>query len=171
MDFSIPIGNFTIGLLDFIIIFIMLASALSCTLLGFSRSAAKSLGWILCYPVALYLTSLFAQIFNDISNIGYFLSAMLSFALISVLVFAIFNIIGSFLGNLLSGVGLEALDKVLGFVWGFLVSIIISLFIVWIVSSIGTLVPLQEKSFLYGLLLPYIPSGKAMILGVLNAVV
>ncbi len=173
MDWALRIGNFNIGILDLVVIAIVLFTSLGCTFAGFSRSAAKSLGWVLCYPIALYLTSILANIIHDNTNIVLFLSTMFAFAVISVVIFALFNILGSFLGRILSGVGLSAIDSLLGFVWGVLVSLFLSFLVIYIISGqpVFNVQPLIDKSFMYDLLSPLFPSTKNMIMGAWNALV
>lgn len=172
MDWALQIGNFSIGILDMIICFILLSSTIGCTIAGFSRSAAKSIGWILCFPCALYITSLIAGYLTQNSNIGLFFSTMLAFAISSVLVFAVFNLLGSLLGNILSGVGLGAIDGILGFVWGFVVSALFSGVIVYFISSskLFNFQPLLDKSFVYQMISPLFPSAKDILMGALDGI-
>ena len=174
MDWALQIGkNFSIGILDLSVVFVILLTAIACTAAGFSRSAAKSLGWILCYPIALYLTSLLARVFNENSNIGLFLSTMFAFATISVAVFVICNLLGTFLGGIFSATGIEVLDSILGFVWGIAVALFISGLVIYILSTQGivNVEPLIAKSSAYKLLSPLFPSTKEMIVGVFDAIV
>lgn len=173
MDWALRIGSFSIGILDMCVLAIVLIVSIGCTVAGFSRSAAKSLGWILCYPIALYLTSLIARIFNENSNIGIFFSTMFAFAVVSVVIFALCNLLGSFLGNILSGIGLEVVDSVLGFLWGALVSLVVSGILIYMIS-VQTL--FNADGFLgishaYRLLSPLFPSTKDMLMGVVDAIV
>lgn len=172
MDWALQIGNFSIGILDMVICVILLSTTIGCTVAGFSRSAAKSIGWVLCFPCALYLTSLVARFLNQNSNIGLFFSTMLAFALSSVVVFAVFNLLGSALGHLLSGVGLGAVDGILGFVWGFVVSAIVSGVIVYFLSQTTFInfQPLLDKSFIYELINPLFPSAKEIVMGALDGI-
>lgn len=172
MDWTLVIGKFSIGILDIIIVVMFLSTSIGCTAVGFSRSAAKIIGWILCYPCAFYLTSLVAQVFNSYSNIGLFFSTMLAFAVSSVIVFAIFNLLGSLLGNVLSGIGLGAVDSILGFVWGVFMTILAAGILIFILSkqTIFDLQPLFDKSYAYQWIQPLLPSTQKVLAGVLDGI-
>lgn len=170
MDWTLQIGSFELGILDIVVLVIFFSTSIGCTVAGFSRSAAKNIGWFLCYPLSLFFTGILAKYLRDNSNIGTFFSTLLAFAIMSVIVFSIFNILGSLLGNLLSGVGLGAIDSILGFVWGLVVSMIVSGVLIYIIANIAFIdfAPLLDKSYMYSWISPLFPSTKEFVMGVMD---
>ena len=119
MDWSFTIGSLSFGILDIVVVAIVLIGAVSGCITGFSRSAARLIGFVLAIPVSLLFTRTGAEALSEASGISYFFSALIVFVGVSLLSYVILCIFGSQLANILSASSaLHALDSALGFVWG-----------------------------------------------------
>lgn len=172
MDWALQIGEFQIGILDIIVLVIFLSSILGCSLAGFSRSAAKTIGWILCFPVALWIAKPISEYINLNTNFGNFVSTLLAFSLCAVVSFALINILGSLVGQLLSAFHLGIIDTVLGGVWGFISALIISGLLIYILSSInaGGIPDMLDISYAYKLIMPHFTPTVESVKGALSAI-
>ena len=173
MDWTFSLGSLTFGLLDVISISLVLLGAITGCAAGFSRVVAKNFGAVLCFPIALLFTNQLSLFILDLLGLSRFLSSMLSFALLSVLIYAIINLIGGLLGDSLSVLGLGVVDSILGFAWGlvvmaFFVSLLMALL------SFQTFIdftPLKDNSILYHRFIePLFPSALEIVKGALSEI-
>lgn len=167
-------GTITVGLLDVISIILVLLGGITGCAAGFTRVAAKNIGGILCFPLALLFTKSLSDFFRSVSGLNNeFITAMASFALLSVVIYIVINMLGGLLGDSLSVLGLGVVDSILGFVWGlatmaFFVSLLMA------VVSYQTFIdftPLKENSVLYRRLIePLFPSVVEVVTGALDEI-
>ncbi len=132
MDWTLTIGSLSLGILDLAVLAILLVSAVSGCITGFARQLANVAGFVLSVPIALLFTRPIALTLSSNTGLAYFLSCLISFVLLSLLVFAIIGIFGSMLAKVLEIV--PALNHILGFVWGLIVSAIVISFILAILN-------------------------------------
>ena len=118
MSWTLSIGSLTFGLLDFIAIGIMLIGAVSCAVAGFSRSAAKSFGFILSFPIALLFSNALAKLIASSSGLSMVISTLIAFTALSVIIYILFRFLGNLLETTLDALHLSAVDSILGFLWG-----------------------------------------------------
>lgn len=173
MDWTFTIGSLRFGILDIVSLALILLGAIGGCAAGFSRAVAKRLGGLFCFPTALLFTSTLAVFLTDKTGLNQFFSSMVAFSVLSIVIFALFNLLGSLLGNALSAVGLGALDSILGFVAGFA-------FMALVVSCIVALMnyqpfiditPLKDNSIFYTRFLePLFPSAVDIVKGALNGI-
>lgn len=172
MDWTFSIGSLTFGLLDVISISLVLLGGITGCAAGFTRVAAKNLGGILCFPLALLFTKSLASFFVSVTGINNeFITAMVSFAILSVIIYVVFNLLGGLLGDSLSVLGLGVVDSILGFVWG-LVTMAFFVSLLMAVVSYQTFIdfsPLKENSILYiRIIEPLFPSVVEIVSGALS---
>ncbi len=122
MDWSLTIGNLSIGVLDIIALVIVLVGAISGCITGFARQVANLAGFVLAIPAALLFTRPIAVTLSSNTGLPLFWASFFVFVALSLLVFILVGIFGSALKNVLETV--PALDHVLGFVWGLVASAI-----------------------------------------------
>ena len=119
MDWSFTIGSLTFGVLDIAVVVIVLIGAISGCITGFSRSAARLIGFVLAIPVSLLFTKTAAEALATASGFSYMICSLIAFVGVALLVYIILCIFGSQLANVLSASSaLHALDSILGFIWG-----------------------------------------------------
>ena len=151
MDWTLAIGSLQLGIYDFIAIGLLLISSISCAFVGFSRSASKSFGIILSIPLALLFTSTLAGVIARNTSISIFFATLFSFVGLSLLIYILFYFVGLLLENTLEALHLSALNALLGFFWGLIVSAIV----ISILSALITyqpfidFKPLFDHSILY----------------------
>lgn len=173
MDWTFAIGSLRFGILDIVSLALILLGAIGGCAAGFSRAVAKRLGWLFCFPTALLFTSTLAVFLTDVTGLNEFFSSMLSFALLSIIVFALFNLLGSLLGNVLSAVGLGVLDAILGFIAGFaFMALIVSCLVALMnYQPFIDITPLKENSIFYTRFLePIFPSTLDLVKGAINGI-
>lgn len=151
MYWTLTIGSLTLGLFDFIAIGIMLIGAISCAAAGFSRSAAKSFGFILSFPIALLFTNSLAEVIAKNGGISMFLASLISFTALSIVIYILFFFVGKLLKTSLEVLHLGIVDSILGFIWGIAIAAIaISIIAVLIgYQPFINVDPLLENSILF----------------------
>ncbi len=124
MGWTLSIGSLTFGLFDFIALGIMLIGAVSCAVAGFSKSAAKSFGLILSFPIALLFSNALAKPIASSSGMSMVISTLIAFTSLSMIIYVLFNFLGNLLETTLDALHLSAVDSLLGFFWGILTTAI-----------------------------------------------
>lgn len=171
MDWTFTVGSLTFGLLDVISISLVLLGGITGCAAGFSRVAAKNLGGVLCFPLALFFTESLSELLSSFVSLPPFLSAMLSFAVLSVVIYILINLLGGLLGDSLSVMGLGVVDSILGFVWGLVVMAFIVSLLMALVSyqTFIDFSPLKDNSILYARFIePLFPSVVEVVSGALG---
>ncbi len=174
MDWSFTIGSLSFGILDIVVVAIVLIGAVSGCITGFSRSAARLIGFVLAIPVSLLFTRTGAEALSEASGISYFFSALIVFVGVSLLSYVILCIFGSQLANVLSASStLHALDSILGFIWG-LVGSSVTLSLILMIMNYQ---PFLDITALTGnslvvqrIIEPLFPSVLSMISGAANGI-
>ncbi len=145
MDWTLTIGSLELGVYDFIALGLLLISSVSCAFVGFSRSASKSFGIVLSIPLALLFTSTLRDFIVKNTSISIFVATIFSFVGLSLIIYILFYFVGSLLENTLEALHLSALNAILGFLWGLIVSAII----ISIISALITYQPFIDFTTLF----------------------
>ncbi len=174
MDWSFTIGSLTFGVLDIAVVVIVLIGAISGCITGFSRSAARLIGFVLAIPVSLLFTKTTAEALAAASGFSYMICSLIAFVGVALLVYIILCIFGSQLANVLSASSaLHALDSILGFIWG-LVGSAVTLSIILMILNYQPFIDfsgLTESSLVISdIIEPLFPSVLDIISGVSDGI-
>ena len=174
MDWSFTIGSLTFGVLDIAVVVIVLIGAISGCITGFSRSAARLIGFVLAIPVSLLFTKTAAEALAAASGFSYMICSLIAFVGVALLVYIILCIFGSQLANVLSASSaLHALDSILGFIWG-LVGSAVTLSIILMILNYQPFIDfsgLTESSLVISdIIEPLFPSVLGIISGVSDGI-
>ena len=174
MDWSFTIGSLTFGVLDIAVVVIVLIGAISGCITGFSRSAARLIGFVLAIPVSLLFTKTAAEALAAASGFSYMICSLIAFVGVALLVYIILCIFGSQLANVLSASSaLHALDSILGFIWG-LVGSAVTLSIILMILNYQPFIDfsgLTESSLVISdIIEPLFPSVLDIISGVSDGI-
>ena len=174
MDWSFTIGSLTFGVLDIAVVVIVLIGAISGCITGFSRSAARLIGFVLAIPVSLLFTKNAAEALAAESGFSYMICSLIAFVGVALLVYIILCIFGSQLANVLSASSaLHALDSILGFIWG-LVGSAVTLSIILMILNYQPFIDfsgLTESSLVISdIIEPLFPSVLDIISGVSDGI-
>ena len=170
MDWTFTIGSLSFGIFDIILVALTLISGISGFAIGLSRFAFKILGYALSFPVALLFVEPLSSFISAKLNTPLFITALISYVVLCLIVFLIFKLIGNLLGTTMETLSLGWIDSLLGFIVAALISIII-VFLLLEVCSLQKFVdflPLKENSFFYmNVYLPLFPSVERAFKGAL----
>ena len=86
MYWSFTIGSLTFGVLDIAVVVIVLIGAISGCITGFSRSAARLIGFVLAIPVSLLFTKTAAEALAAASGFSYMICSLIAFVGVALLV-------------------------------------------------------------------------------------
>jgi membrane protein required for colicin V production len=118
MDFTLVIGSAVLNIVDIIIIAIALIAGIAGAFEGFAKSFASKAAVL----VGLIVGLMFSDLASEYVFMRFSLPPIVTSILSYMLCFAIGYIITLILGNMLSkvfeGIGLGAVNSVLGFIWG-----------------------------------------------------
>ncbi|MBQ0071144.1 MAG: CvpA family protein [Spirochaetales bacterium] len=151
MDWTMTIGSLTFGIYDFIVFGAIIIGGVTGCAMGFSRSACKLMGYILCCPLAMLFVGPLSSFIMTKAAIPVFLSSLLSFVVLSVFIFILFRILGNLLGETFDTLGLGVVDTILGFFWGVLLAVAVVLILLQIfgLQKFIDFMPLKENSIIY----------------------
>lgn len=174
MDWTINflgMPSYPLGIMDLVSIAILVVGSISGLIVGFIKSAGKQLSWVLSFPIALIFTSLLAKFLKNMSGWGIFLCSLLAFMILSVVAFHLINLISLAISKALDKAGLKGVNRLLGFIWGIIVSGIVIAFIYGILIIIpgDFFDPLLDNSAIYRLFAPHFESASEIMTEALNS--
>lgn len=151
MDWTLAVGSLSFGIFDFIVFGAILIGGVTGAALGFSRSACKTMGIILCFPCAMLFVEPFSAFLLSKINMPTILAALASFIVLSAFIYILFRILGNLIGNTFETLGLGAVDTVLGFLWGVIIAVSVVFLLLQIISlqHFIDFMPLKENSVIY----------------------
>lgn len=138
---------------DWIIIVVLSVSILLSLWRGFVREALSLLGWIAAFVVAhTFVDRLALELAGVIANVtGRYIAA---YALLFVSTLVVFTLVVKVATGLVRAVGLSALDRLLGTVFGFARGVIIILVAAYVIRQ---LVPPEDQQWMYqSVLMPHL---------------
>ena len=144
---------------DIVFTAVIFLFALHCGVRGFVREVMSLAAVILGALAAIFFFRAGAvYIRNSFSLDVKTLPEIIAFILIFLIVFAVIKLFEIMLKNIIEGIHLGGLDRVLGFVFGFAEGIIVVCLLLFLISiqSFFDSGPILEGSFFAELLLPYI---------------
>lgn len=170
MDWIFSFLSLNFGIFDIILLSVALIGGICGIAIGFTRSVAKILGYIFCFPFALIFTSSLSNFLKSYINIPQFWLSLISYVVLCILIFTLFKLLGNLIGTSLETLSLGWIDSILGFLFYVALSVVILFVLLELVSlqSFVDFMPLKENSFFYtNIYLPLFPSMEKAFKGAL----
>lgn len=152
MGWTFAVGSVSFGILDIVSFALFIIVGIVSSYKGISTVASRVLAWTLCFPFALLFTLFLSKFLQPRMNINLLLSSLISFTLLSMIIFLFFVIIGSLLRKALIVTHLSFIDSVLGFIFGILLTVVFITLLVAILSLNLPFISFKEllnSSYLY----------------------
>ncbi len=118
MDFTIAMGSIVLNLVDIIILGVALVAGVAGAFEGFAKNFASKAAVLVGLIVGLMFSELaMDKIFSKFS-LPPILISLFSYMLCFIIGYVIVLILGNMLSQVFEGIGLSAINSLLGFVWG-----------------------------------------------------
>lgn len=166
MNSLFQIGSVSINIVDIIVVVICLIMAIKSCISGFIKEFSHTAGLVFGIAAGFFFRELLASFL--LSKIEYLATwpswalSVVSFAALLLVAYLIFMLLGKALRSVLEGLNLNAIDNILGFVWGLLYTAFFISIIIYLLSlqSIVDLSEILNSSFIVTKLIqPLAPSA------------
>lgn len=117
MDFTLVIGSTVLNIVDIIIIAIAFIGGIAGAFEGFAKSFASKAALLIGLIAGLMFSELVSQQLLSRFNMPILVDALLSYMICFFIGYIITLIIGNMLSTVLEGIGLGAINSLLGFIW------------------------------------------------------
>ncbi len=163
MSWGITLGGNFFNALDVILFLILMIGGIGGALVGFIESFSRSAGYVLGTIGGLMFTVPVASLFMRTFDLSVFPASLLAFVVLFMVTFVLVRIAASILQRVIDlSVGLEAVDRLLGFFWGFLSTFLVVAVICYAMRSqkLLNVAPLFSSSqFITRIIDPYLPAA------------
>ncbi|NCD04957.1 MAG: CvpA family protein [Spirochaetia bacterium] len=166
MDFTVSIGSSVLNIIDIIIIAIVLIAGIAGAFEGFAKSFASKAAVLVGLIVGLMFSDLASEQLLSRFELPLIINSLLSYMLCFFIGYIITLILGNLLSEVFEGVGLGAINSLLGFVWAVVFVLALSAVALMLLSyqKLFDLNDLINQSYLYkNLFEPIIPVAEDFI--------
>lgn len=163
MSWGVTLGGNFFNALDVILLLVLMIGGIGGALVGFIESFSRSAGYVLGTIGGLMFTVPVAGLFMGTFALAVFPASLLAFVVLFMATFILVRIAASILQRVVDlSVGLEAIDRLLGFFWGFLTTFLIVALICYAMRSqkLVNVTPMFNTSqFITRVIDPYLPAA------------
>lgn len=173
MDWTFAIGNVNIGIVDIVIFALCMISAVFCCIRGFINEFCHHAGMIFGFAAGFLFTSMLTPAVDDAisGKLPLWVTALVSFVLLTVVGYVIFRLLGSTLETIVESFHLGAINNILGFFWGLLAALFVLSALMYVLSlqNIIDFSPLFDSSIIANeFIKPLLPQTISTIEGMMN---
>ncbi len=135
MDYTFTIGTLSLSIVDIIIFVICMISAVVGCIRGFVAEFTHQAGMIAGIACGLLFTKLRAfKLAEVLPAIPYLLIALISFVSLVLIGYLLLRLVGSSVSTIVESFHLGAIDNILGFIWGLIVSLFVLSALMYVLS-------------------------------------
>ncbi|AEC01865.1 CvpA family protein [Parasphaerochaeta coccoides] len=143
MEWGFSVAGTWVAGVDLIVLIFCILGGVSGGINSFSRILGKRAGALIGILFAFMFSRSLSVYVMQAFSLGTFVSVLVSYCVLFTVTYITVSVLGTVLGNILESVGLDPLDRLLGFVVGFLEAIIICVLVLHLLE-IQRLIPLQD---------------------------
>lgn len=154
MEWGFTLAGTWISGVDVIVLIFCILGGVSGAITSFSRILGKRAGSVLGILFAIMFSRALSVHIIQAFSLSLFLSVLIAYAVLFTVTYIVASVLGGVLGNILDAIGLDIVDRILGFAAGLLEALIFCILILHLLE-IQRLIPLQEyilPSFFYNYL-------------------
>lgn len=135
MDYTIAIGSLSLSIVDIVIFVICMISAVVGCIRGFVNEFTHQAGIIAGLACGLLFTRLLAgKLAEVLPSMPYLAIALISFVSLVLVGYLLLRLAGSAVSTIVESFHLGALDNILGFLWGLIVSLFVLSALMYVLS-------------------------------------
>lgn len=135
MDWGITIGSVFFSSIDIIVFALCMFGGIGGAITGFADSFASSAGYIMGFFVSLMFTGRLSSLVQEtFPGFPLFLAVLVVFVLLFLVGYGLLRLIGNFLEHVMESIGIDVINKLLGFFWGIIEAGIILSVIIYLLD-------------------------------------
>jgi len=162
MNFTLELGSYVLNIIDIVILGIALIAGIAGAFEGFAKNFSSKAALLVGLIAGMMFTELVSdKIFSDF-NLSPILTSLFSYMICFIIGYILMLMVGNLLSAGLEGVGLGAIDSLLGFIWAIAFTILIFSFVIMLLEyqNLFDFKPYINSSFLnenlFSKIIPYV---------------
>ena len=148
-EWGFQLGSYWFNAIDVIIVVIALLGAITGVIRGFSIEFSSRAGFLIGFAIALIFSNIISHLFTNTFNLPVFWSTFIAYIVLFIVGYLFTMAIGNMLDRALDALGLNWLDRLLGFFLGIVEVLVVISAIVYLLElqSVINVRPYLDPSF------------------------